>query len=96
MGRCFEGQLRKDEYPNLHCRTAGTSHHRRGRLISPRKEPLYVQRYYGGDDRYAVCRSYCYYGGPGYYDRGYGYYGGGPSIGFSFGKRVVAEKGRSP
>ncbi len=23
----------------------------------------------------------------GYYDRGYGYYGGGPSIGFSFGTR---------
>jgi hypothetical protein len=34
-----------------------------------------------------VCCSYCYYGGPGYYDRGYGYYGGGPGIGFSFGKR---------
>ncbi len=48
--------------------------------------PRYVQRYYGGDD-YVVRRSYNSYGGPGYYDRGYGYYGGGPSIGFSFGTR---------
>ncbi|MDI3566922.1 hypothetical protein [Bradyrhizobium sp. Arg816] len=48
--------------------------------------PRYVQRYYGGDDGYAVRRSYGSYGGPGYYDRGYGY-GGGPSIGFSFGTR---------
>jgi hypothetical protein len=33
-------------------------------------------------------RSYNYYGGPGYYTGpGYGYYGGGPSIGFSFGTR---------
>jgi hypothetical protein len=47
--------------------------------------PRYVQRYYGDDDAYVVRRSYGYYGGgPGYYDRGYGY-GGGPSIGFSFG-----------
>ncbi len=44
-----------------------------------------MQRYYGGDDRYVVRRSYGSYGGPGYYDRGYGYYGGGPNIGFSFG-----------
>ena len=29
-----------------------------------------------------------YGGGPGYYDRGYGYYGGGPSIGFSFDTRI--------
>lgn len=49
--------------------------------------PRYVQRYYGGDDDYVVRRSYGSYGGPGYYDRGYGYYGGGPSIGFSFGTR---------
>ncbi|MCK1625901.1 hypothetical protein IVA98_22575 [Bradyrhizobium sp. 160] len=49
--------------------------------------PRYVQRYYGGDDGYVVRRSYGSYGGPGYYDRGYGYYGGGPSIGFSFGTR---------
>ena len=33
-------------------------------------------RYFGGDDGYVVRRSYGYYGGPGYYDRGYGY--GGP------------------
>jgi hypothetical protein len=33
-----------------------------------------------------VRRSYGYYGGPSYYDRGYSYYGG-PSIGFSFGTR---------
>ena len=49
--------------------------------------PRYVQRYYGDDDAYVVRRSNGYYGGPGYYDRGYGYYGGGPSIGFSFGTR---------
>ncbi|MGX1325381.1 hypothetical protein AB7M17_008889 [Bradyrhizobium sp. USDA 377] len=42
------------------------------------------QRYYGDDDGYVVRRSYGSYGGPGYYDRGYGYYGGGPSVGFSF------------
>lgn len=47
--------------------------------------PRYVRRYYGGDDDYVVRRSYGYYGGPGYYDRGY--YGGGPGIGFSFGTR---------
>lgn len=47
--------------------------------------PRYVQRYYGGDEGYVARRSYEYYGGPGYYDRGYGFYGGGPSIGFSFG-----------
>ena len=46
--------------------------------------PRYVQRYYGDDDGYVVRRSYGYYGGPDYYDRGYG---GGPSIGFSFGTR---------
>jgi hypothetical protein len=46
--------------------------------------PRYVQRYYD-DDAYVARRSYGYYGGPGYYDRGYGY--GGPSIGFSFGTR---------
>ncbi|MGM4902071.1 hypothetical protein AB8B21_22190 [Tardiphaga sp. 866_E4_N2_1] len=45
----------------------------------------YVHRYYGGDG-YGVRRSYGYYGRPGY-DRGYGYYGGGPSVGFSFGTR---------
>lgn len=34
--------------------------------------PRYVQRYYGGDDDgYVVRRSYGYYGGPSYYDRGY-------------------------
>ncbi|MEY9748628.1 hypothetical protein ABIF65_008002 [Bradyrhizobium japonicum] len=49
------------------------------------RTPRYVQRYYGGDDGYVVRRSYGSYGGPGYYDRGYGYYGGAPSIGFSFG-----------
>jgi hypothetical protein len=49
--------------------------------------PRYVQRYYGDDDGYVVRRSYGSYGGPGYYDRGYGYYGGGPSVGFSFGTR---------
>ncbi|MET3220147.1 hypothetical protein ABIE85_007164 [Bradyrhizobium diazoefficiens] len=43
--------------------------------------PRYVQRYYD-DDAYVARRSYGYYGGPGYYDRGYG-----PSIGFSFGTR---------
>lgn len=47
--------------------------------------PRYVQRYYGDDDSYVVRRSYGSYGGQGYYDRGYGYYRGGPSIGFSFG-----------
>jgi hypothetical protein len=46
--------------------------------------PRYVQRYYD-DDAYVARRSYGYYGGPGYYDRGYGY--GGPSIGCSFGTR---------
>lgn len=45
----------------------------------------YVQRYYDSDDGYIVRRSYGHYGSPGYYDRGYGYYGGDPSIGFSFG-----------
>jgi hypothetical protein len=38
--------------------------------------PRYVERYVD-DDSYVVRR--------GYYDRPYGYYGGGPSIGFSFG-----------
>jgi hypothetical protein len=45
-----------------------------------------IQRSYVDDDYY-VGRSYNYYGGPGYY-RGPaygGYYGGGPSVGFSFG-----------
>lgn len=51
------------------------------------RSPRYVQRYHGGDDGYVVRRSYDYYGGPGYYDRGYGYYGSGPSVGFSFGTR---------
>ncbi len=43
--------------------------------------PRYVYRSYD--------RSYGYYGGPGYYSGpAYGgYYGGGPSIGFSFGSR---------
>lgn len=45
--------------------------------------PRYVQRYYGDDEGYAVRRSDGYYGGPGYYNRGY--YGSGPSVGFSFG-----------
>jgi hypothetical protein len=47
--------------------------------------PRYVQRYV--DDGYYPRRSYNYYGGPGYYSGpAYGgYYGGGPSIGFSFG-----------
>jgi hypothetical protein len=46
--------------------------------------PRYVQRGYDGDDGYVVRRSYNSYGR---YDRpGYGY-GGGPSIGFSFGNR---------
>ncbi|MCP1838838.1 hypothetical protein ACVIHI_008241 [Bradyrhizobium sp. USDA 4524] len=49
--------------------------------------PRYVQRYYDEDDGYVVRRSYGYSSGPGYYDPGYGYYGGGPSIGFSFGTR---------
>ncbi|MTV19056.1 MULTISPECIES: hypothetical protein [Bradyrhizobium] len=48
--------------------------------------PRYVQRYYG-DDGYVVRRSYGSYGGPAYYDRGYGYYGSGPGVGFSFGAR---------
>ena len=51
-----------------------------------RTGPRYVQRY-GDDDGYVVRRSYGYYDRPAYYDRGYGYYGGGPSIGFSFGTR---------
>jgi|SRR6478735_5571419 len=42
--------------------------------------PRYVYR--GYDEGYYPRRSYGYYGGPGY---GRGYYGGGPSIGFSFG-----------
>ncbi len=47
--------------------------------------PRYVQRYV--DDGYYPRRSYNYYGGPGYYSGpAYGgYYGGGTSIGFSFG-----------
>jgi hypothetical protein len=45
--------------------------------------PRYVQRGYGNDDGYVVRRSYNSYGG---YDRP-GYYGGGPSIGLSFGNR---------
>jgi len=45
--------------------------------------PRYVYRNY--DNGY---RSYNYYGGPGYYTGpAYGYYGGGPSFGFSFGTR---------
>ncbi|HEY0567732.1 MAG TPA: hypothetical protein VGD13_06320 [Xanthobacteraceae bacterium] len=46
--------------------------------------PRYAYR--GYDDGYYGGRGYGYYGGPGYgpgYGRGY--YGGGPSIGFSFG-----------
>src|SRR5260370_38406139 len=51
--------------------------------------PRYIQRSYDDDDGYYVRRSYNYYGGPGYYSGpAYGgYYGGGPSIGFSFGSR---------
>jgi hypothetical protein len=45
-----------------------------------RTGPRYVYR--GYDDGYYGRRGYGYYGGPGY---GRGYYGGGPSIGFSFG-----------
>src|SRR6476469_7950885 len=45
-----------------------------------RTGPRYVYR--GYDDGYYGRRSYAYYGGPG---SGRGYYGGGPSIGFSFG-----------
>jgi hypothetical protein len=50
--------------------------------------PRYVYRSYDDDDYY-VRRGYNYYGGPGYYSGpAYrGYYGGGPSIGFSFGSR---------
>ncbi|MFQ3454843.1 hypothetical protein QA639_13665 [Bradyrhizobium pachyrhizi] len=48
--------------------------------------PRYVQRYYG-DDGYVARRSYGSYGGPAYYDRGYGYYDSGPGVGFSFGTR---------
>jgi hypothetical protein len=49
--------------------------------------PRYIQRSYDDDDGYYVRRRYNYYGGPGYYSGpAYGgYYGGGPSIGFSFG-----------
>ena len=47
--------------------------------------PRYVQRYHGDDD-VVVRRSYNYYDGPRHYGPGYGY-GGGPSIGFSFGSR---------
>lgn len=50
-----------------------------------RTAPRYVQRYYNDDEGYVVRRGYGYYGGPGYYDRGYGY--GGPGVGFSFGAR---------
>ena len=42
-----------------------------GRCVRTRG-PRYVQPYYGDDGGYVVRRSY-------------GYYGGGPSIGFSFG-----------
>ena len=55
-----------------------------GRCVHTRG-PRYVQRYYDGEEGYVARRSYGYYGAPGYYDRGYGYSGGGPSIGFSFG-----------
>jgi len=50
--------------------------------------PRYIQSY-GDDDGYYVRRGYNYYGGPGYYTGpAYGgYYGGGPSFGFSFGSR---------
>ncbi|WP_439365293.1 hypothetical protein ACNJYD_02880 [Bradyrhizobium sp. DASA03005] len=67
------------EQVRLVCNEYGRCYRTRG--------PRYVQRYYSGDDGYVVRRSYGYYGGPGYYDRGYSYYGGGPSIGFSFGTR---------
>ncbi|QND75175.1 hypothetical protein [Tardiphaga robiniae] len=67
------------EQVRLVCNEYGRCYRTRG--------PRYVQRYYGGDDGYGVRRSYGYYGRPDYYDRGYGYYGGGPSIGFSFGTR---------
>ncbi len=51
--------------------------------------PRYIQRSYDDDDGYYARRSYNYYGGPGYYSGpAYGgYYGGGPSFGFSFGSR---------
>lgn len=47
--------------------------------------PRYV-RYYGDD--YLGRRGYTYYGyyGPRYYDQGYGYYGGYPSVSFNFGR----------
>ena len=59
----------------LVCNEYGRCVHTRGRR--------YVQRYYDGEEGYVARRSDGYYSGPGYYDRGY--YGGGPSIGFSFG-----------
>ena len=48
--------------------------------------PRYITRDYD-DDGYYARRSYGYYGRPGYYGGpAYGgYYGGGPSIGLSFG-----------
>jgi hypothetical protein len=51
------------------------------------RAPRYVYRSYDDDDGYYVRRSYGYYGGPSYYTGpAYGgYYGGGPSFGFSFG-----------
>ena len=62
----------------LICNEYGHCYRTRGRR--------YVQPYYD-DDAYVVRRGYRHYGGPGYYDRGSGYYGGGPGIGFSFGSR---------
>jgi hypothetical protein len=66
------------EQVRLVCNEYGRCYRTRG--------PRYVQRYYGRDDGYEVRRSYGY-GRPGYYDRGHGDYGGGPSVGFSFGTR---------
>jgi hypothetical protein len=65
------------EQVRLVCNQYGRCYQARG--------PRYAHRYYGGDG-YGARRSYGYYGRPSY-DRGYGYYGGGPSIGFSFGSR---------
>lgn len=65
------------EQVRLVCNRYGRCYQARG--------PRYAHRYYGGDG-HEPRRSYGYYGRPSY-DRGYGYYGGGPSIGFSFGSR---------
>lgn len=72
------GQVSNIDQVRLVCNEYGRCWRTRG--------PRYVQRGYG-DDGYYVRRSYDYDRGAGYYSGpGYGgYYGGGPSIGFSFG-----------